>query len=132
MRPAVAIRDEPSMTEVSFGKLTPGPFASPPMYLVPIAWIYVTLMMALVEGTSSQGSVLGAIITFVLYGLLPVALVMYLLGTPARRRAQRARERAEDAASADRVSGGAVEPDAGGHATAATQDEAVAPVREKS
>jgi len=96
------------------------------MYLVPIAWIYVTLMMALVEGTSSQGTVLGAIITFVLYGLLPVALVMYLLGSPARRRAT-----AEDASRTDRDSGGAVEPDAGGHATAAAQQEVVAPVREK-
>lgn len=119
------------MAEVSFGKLTPGPFASPPMYLVPIAWIYVTLMMALAEGTSSQGSVLGAIITFVLYGLLPVALVMYLLGTPARRRALRARERAEDASRTDRGSGSTVEPDEGGHASAAAQQEVVAPVRKK-
>ena len=101
------------------------------MYLVPIAWIYVTLMMALVEGTSSQGSVLGAIITFVLYGLLPVALVMYLLGTPARRRALRARERSEVASRGDRHSGGSVDPDAGGHASAAAQHEVVAPVRKK-
>ncbi len=102
------------------------------MYLVPIAWIYVTLMMALVEGTSSQGSVLGAVITFVVYGLLPVALVMYLLGTPARRRAQRARERAEDASGAGLASGAAVEPDAGGHASATSQHEVVAPMREKT
>lgn len=101
------------------------------MYLVPIAWIYVTLMMALVEGTSSQGSVLGAIITFVLYGLLPVALVMYVLGTPGRRRAQRAREQAEDASRADPVSVSAVEPDAGGHAPATAQQDVVTPMREK-
>ncbi len=127
----MAIRDNPSITEVSFGKLTPGPFALPPMYLVPIAWIYVTLLMALAEGTSSQGSVLGAVITFVLYGLLPVALVMYLLGTPARRRAQRAHERAEDASRVDRGSDGVVQPDASCHASAPTQREVVAPVREK-
>ena len=62
------------------------------MYLIVIAWTYVTLMMAVAEATHAQGSVLGAIVTFVLYGLLPVALLMYILGTPARRRAHRARQ----------------------------------------
>ena len=56
------------------------------MYLVAIAWMYVAVMMAIAEATHSQGTVLGAIITFVLYGVLPLALVMYLLGTPMRRR----------------------------------------------
>ncbi|HQZ04274.1 MAG TPA: hypothetical protein PLJ46_00270 [Burkholderiaceae bacterium] len=96
------------------------------MYLVPIAWLYVTLMMAIVEATSSNGTVLGALVTFVLYGLLPVALVMYLLRTPGRRRAQRAREKAGAAA------GDSIEPDAGRHAPAATENAVVAPVREKS
>lgn len=122
-----------SMTEMPFGKLTSDHFALPPMYLVPIAWIYVTLMMALAEATSSQGTVLGAIITFMLYGLLPIALVMYLLGTPARRRAQRAREQAQDASRADRESGGTVvEPDAGSHTPTSAQHEVVAPVRKKT
>ncbi len=89
------------------------------MYLVPIAWIYVTLMMAVAEATSSNGTVLGAIITFVLYGLAPVSLVMYLMRSPARRRALRAR----DAAS--------IEPDAGSHAAAATKEDAVAPMRKE-
>ncbi|MBP9931236.1 MAG: hypothetical protein KBF63_18305 [Rhodoferax sp.] len=96
------------------------------MYLVPIAWLYVTLMMAIVEATSSNGTVLGALVTFVLYGLLPVALVMYLLRTPGRRRAQRAREKAGAAV------GDSIEPDAGRHAPAATENAVVAPVREKS
>lgn len=56
------------------------------MYLVAIAWLYVTLMMALAEATSSQGTVLGAIVTFVLYGALPLGIVLYVLGTPMRRR----------------------------------------------
>ena len=47
------------------------------MYLIVIAWLYVTLMMGLVEAFSSQGTVLGAIITFVLYGLLPVGLMLW-------------------------------------------------------
>ena len=62
------------------------------MYIIPLAWIYVTLMMAVAEATNSNGSVLGAIVTFVLYGVLPVGLILYFMGTPARRRALQARE----------------------------------------
>ncbi len=118
------------MTEVTFGKLTPKNLSGLSMYLVPIAWIYVTLMMAIVEATGSNGTVLGAIITFLLYGVLPVALVMYLLGTPSRRRAQRARER--EAAMQDDNSDTALEPDAGSHAAAATEHQVVAPVGKKT
>jgi hypothetical protein len=69
------------------------------MYIVPIAWIYVTLMMAVAEATNTNGTILGAIITFLLYGVLPISLVMYLMGTPARRRAIKSREREELAAA---------------------------------
>lgn len=89
------------------------------MYLVPIGWLYVALMMAVAEASSSIGSLLGGIITFVLYGLLPVSLVLYLMLTPARRKARRAREAAS------------IRPDAGRHASAAAERDAVAPVREK-
>lgn len=78
------------------------------MYLVAIAWLYVVLMMALAEALSTQGTVLGAVITFVLYGLLPLSLVLYVLGTPGRRRARLAAEAQADAASS--------EPDRSGHA----------------
>ena len=70
------------------------------MYLVAIAWIYVVLMMALAEALSSQGTVLGAGITFVLYGLLPLSVVLYIMGAPARGRARRAAEAAAVAAAA--------------------------------
>ena len=56
------------------------------MYLVAIAWMYVAVMMAIAEATHSQGSVLGAIITLLLYGVLPLGLVLYIMGTRARRR----------------------------------------------
>lgn len=62
------------------------------MYLIPIAWIYVTLMMAVAEATNTDGTLLGALVTFVLYGLLPVGLVLYFMATPARRRAREAAE----------------------------------------
>ncbi|MFM2112652.1 MAG: hypothetical protein RLZZ271_1312, partial [Pseudomonadota bacterium] len=56
------------------------------MYIVAIAWIYVALMMAVAEATSTQGTLIGAVFTFVLYGVLPVVVVMYLMGTPLRRK----------------------------------------------
>jgi len=95
------------------------------MYIVPIAWLYVALMMAVVEATSSTGTLLGALFTFVLYGVGPVALVVYLMGGPGRKRAIRAREADEARAAADTAS---AEPDTGSHATAATQSHAAAPV----
>jgi hypothetical protein len=64
------------------------------MHLVAIAWIYVVLMMAVAEALSTQGTVLGAVFTFVLYGVLPLSIVLYIIATPARRRARRAAESA--------------------------------------
>jgi hypothetical protein len=64
------------------------------MYLIPIAWIYVVFMMAVAEATNSNGTVLGAIITFILYGVLPVGLILYFMGTPARRRSRQLQEAA--------------------------------------
>ena len=65
------------------------------MHAVAIAWMFVVLLMALTEATSTQGTVLGAFFTLLLYGLLPLGLVLYLMGTPMRRRARRAAEAAE-------------------------------------
>ncbi|MFM9914840.1 MAG: hypothetical protein ACKVOX_03445 [Rhizobacter sp.] len=62
------------------------------MYLVAIAWMYVVVMMTVVEATSQNGTVIGAIFTFLLYGALPLAVVLYILRTPARRRARRLSE----------------------------------------
>lgn len=58
------------------------------MYIVAIAWIYVVLMMSVTEN-----SVVAGLMTFTFYGLLPVALILYLMGTPQRRR-NRQREQA--------------------------------------
>lgn len=65
------------------------------MYLVAIAWMYVVVMMSVAEATAPNGTVLGAIVTFFLYGVLPCVILMYLMGTPMRRRAIRAKEKAE-------------------------------------
>ncbi|MGK6307777.1 hypothetical protein [Variovorax sp. DT-64] len=96
------------------------------MHLVVIAWLYVTLMMAVAEATNTNGTVLGAVFTFLLYGLAPVALVVYLMGAPARRKAIRAREAAEREAAIQAGKPSAA-PDAGGETAA----DAVPPVREK-
>lgn len=87
------------------------------MYLVVIAWLYVAVMMAVAEANHPNGTLLGAVFTFVLYGVAPVALLMYLMGRPARRRARERRE-------AQQASG---EPAAGGEAAA----DPVPPVRKE-
>ncbi|RJP67620.1 MAG: hypothetical protein C4535_10585 [Comamonadaceae bacterium] len=98
------------------------------MYLVVIGWMYVVLMMSVAEATNTTGSVLGAIVTFFLYGLLPVALVVYLMRTPQRRKAIKAREAAEHQTRMNAESGN---PDAGGHAPGAAEDDRIAPVRKE-
>lgn len=95
------------------------------MVLVVIGWLYVALMMGVAEATHANGTVLGGIITFVLYGLLPAALVAYLLATPARRRALRHSAAPAGPATASN------EPDESAVPPAAAQTDAVAPVREK-
>jgi Na+-transporting methylmalonyl-CoA/oxaloacetate decarboxylase gamma subunit len=96
------------------------------MYLVAIGWIYVVLMMSVAEALSSQGTVLGAVITFVFYGVLPLVVVMYIMGTPSRRRARLAAEAAEaQAASAAAAASGpppssSPSPDGRSHAAADT------------
>lgn len=121
------------------------------MYLLVIAWMYVVVMMSVAEATNSTGTLLGATITFVLYGLLPVALVVYLMGTPARRKALRLRENAEDAQQKAMAQAGheladqppasgkdahdSIEPDAGSHPAGRTKavaiDTGVAAVRKE-
>lgn len=86
------------------------------MYLVAIAWVYVVLMMAVAEAMSPQGTVIGAVFTFLLYGAMPLAIVLYILGTPGRRRALRAAEAAADAARA----AASAPPNGGGHAAGDT------------
>ena len=92
------------------------------MYLVLIAWLYVVLMAAVAEAFSSNGTWLGAGVTFVMWGLLPMSIVGYLMGTPARGRARRAAAEAALAASAP-----AEPPDGGDHAAG----DAVAPERKE-
>mgnify|MGYP000258715137 CR=1 FL=1 len=108
------------------------------MYLIVIAWMYVVLMMSVAEATNSNGTLLGALVTFVLYGAAPVTLVVYLMGAPARSKAIKKREaeaRAMHIAAASPDTGPgspSVEPDTSGHAPGSTEavsgDTGIAPV----
>jgi biotin transporter BioY len=65
------------------------------MYIVAIAWLYVTLMMA-----ATERSVVAGVLTFLFYGLIPCALFIWLFSTPQRRRNRLAKE-ADEAASVE-------------------------------
>ena len=90
------------------------------MYVVAIAWLYVVVLMAMAEAVSDHGSWLGAFITLLFYGLLPLGVVLYLMGAPSRRASR----------SAQALGSAPVDPagDGGGHAPG----DAVATKREEA
>ena len=103
------------------------------MYIVAIAWMYVAFMMAVAEATNTNGTVLGAIVTFILYGLLPVALVVYLMRSPGRKRAIKAKEALEAHLPRQNASQSiSLDPDTAGHAPATAESDSITSVREKS
>ncbi len=53
------------------------------MYIIAIAWLYLTTLMAATEKTVTAG-----LLTFFFYGLLPCALLLWLLGVRHRRHMQ--------------------------------------------
>ncbi|UUX97604.1 hypothetical protein [Aquabacterium sp. J223] len=91
------------------------------MLIVAVAWGYVVLMMAVAEATAPNGTLLGAFFTLLLYGLLPMGVVLYLMATPARRRLKRRRD-------ADAAGPASTAPDQRGHAAG----DAVAPERKET
>ncbi len=58
------------------------------MYIVAIAWLYVVFMMSITEQSAIAG-----VITFLLYGVFPLTIVLYLMGTPQRKRNRQIREK---------------------------------------
>ena len=73
------------------------------MLIVLLGWGYVVVMMALAEASGPGGSLLGALVTLVLYGVLPLSIVLYIGGARAR---WRARARLRDAQRARSGSSG--------------------------
>jgi hypothetical protein len=103
----------------------------------------VVALFALVQFASPQGSLLVALLLVVGAGVLPLAMVLYVMGAPGRRRRRLAAEAAVSAArpsvgtdapprgAANGVSVGArlwADPDGSGHAAGDT----VAPKREEA
>ena len=50
------------------------------MYIIVIAWLYVVILMAATEKSIAAG-----LLTFIFYGLLPCALLLWILGVKHRR-----------------------------------------------
>lgn len=67
------------------------------MYIIAIAWIYVTFLMAATEASLTAG-----ILTFFFYGLIPCGLLLWILGAPQRRR-QREKLLQEELSQPDRA-----------------------------
>ncbi|MFM7524177.1 MAG: hypothetical protein ACKO6R_10170 [Burkholderiaceae bacterium] len=51
------------------------------VHIAAVGWIYVTLMMSITEET-----VVAGIMTFLLYGVLPTLIIIYVGGSPQRRK----------------------------------------------
>lgn len=62
------------------------------VYIVAIAWLYVTLLMA-----AAETGIVAGILTFVFYGLAPLSLLLWLFGVPQRRRNRQRRELTREA-----------------------------------
>jgi hypothetical protein len=68
------------------------------VYVVAIAWLYVTIVMA-----ATEPSITAAVMTFVSYGLFPLVLILWLVGTPQRHRSMRKRAARDDPDNHDRT-----------------------------
>lgn len=66
------------------------------MYVIAIGWLYVTLLMA-----ATEASLVAGVLTFTLYGIAPLALLLWLFGTPQRRRNRLAREAVDQVVGKD-------------------------------
>lgn len=68
------------------------------MYIIAIGWLYVVLMMSV-----SETSVVAGLLTMFFYGLLPVAIVLYISGSKQRKKKRAQREFAQQAADDNAV-----------------------------
>ena len=66
------------------------------MYVIAIGWLYVTLLMA-----ATEANLVAGVLSFVVYGAAPLALFLWLMGTPQRRRTRLSREAVDDVVGQD-------------------------------
>lgn len=81
------------------------------MIIVSVAWMFVVVLWALAEATSPQGTLLGAFFTLLLYGIGPLAIVLYVMGAPMRRRARRKADSARDGDGGSQAAGAPIAPE---------------------
>ena len=89
-----------------------------PVYIVAIAWLYVLMLVSVMQPTVFRG-----IVTFVGAGLLPLALLLYLVGTPQRRRQRLRTAQREAATVAEPTIGEAPDPAAPAPAAAPVSED---------
>ncbi|MEY3862018.1 MAG: hypothetical protein RIR60_384 [Pseudomonadota bacterium] len=61
------------------------------MYIIAIAWLYLATLMAATEASITAG-----LLTFFFYGLMPCALLLWLLGVKHRRHMQAKKDLLQD------------------------------------
>lgn len=66
------------------------------MYIIVIAWLYVVILMAATEKSIAAG-----LLTFIFYGLLPCALLLWILGVKHRRHYQNRQLPQQDSGNPD-------------------------------
>jgi hypothetical protein len=59
------------------------------LHIVALGWMYVVLMMSITEV-----SVVAGIMTFLMYGVVPLSIILYLMATPHRKRMRAIKEAA--------------------------------------
>ncbi|MFT5589020.1 MAG: hypothetical protein ACI9ZF_001192 [Bradyrhizobium sp.] len=74
------------------------------LYLVAIAWVYVVLLMAMTETSFVAG-----VMTFFFYCVFPLSILLYVMGTPSRKRKRQAAEKAKRLAVAESESESKIE-----------------------
>ncbi len=60
------------------------------MYIILIAWMYVVVLMAATEKT-----IVTSVLTFLFYGLIPCAILLWVLGVKHRRFKKTAKDNAK-------------------------------------
>ncbi len=84
------------------------------MYIIAIGWLYVTILVAV-----NEASLVGGIVSFTFYGLLPCGILLWMSGSKVRRQ-RRAYREAQLARS--------TQPDQAG----LTSGDAIAPIGEET
>lgn len=76
------------------------------LMVVAVGWLYVVVLMAVAAVAGPQGSWLQGLLVLVFLGICPLAVVLYILATPARKRRLQHAQREGQAGDGDHASDG--------------------------